>query len=149
MKLLHRSTLLLCSLILFLTVNISAQTFGRYADCTTGRGICGIGIENIDEGIEWFPGDRKFIISRLTDSTLQLRLVKANITVADEPHIFGAALASLPADEPLRIYIDDAVPISSMVRKLLVIPDAFKMVAAGIFTVTETDTYLITELKLL
>jgi hypothetical protein len=131
------------------TLTAGAQTFGRYAECTTGRGICGIGIENVEEGLELNAGSSKFIVRRRTDSTLLLKLVKANITAEEELRIFGKPLAQLPKHEPIRIYIDDAVPLSSEVRSLLAIPAAYSILIPGVFVVTDSGAYFITELKLM
>ena len=113
------------------------------------RGICGIGIENVEEGLELNAGSSKFIVRRRTDSTLLLKLVKANITAEEELRIFGKPLAQLPKHEPIRIYIDDAVPLSSEVRSLLAIPAAYSILIPGVFVVTDSGAYFITELKLM
>jgi hypothetical protein len=130
-----------------LCTGTQAQSFGRYADCTTGRGICGIGIENIGDEATHITS-QKFIIGYKTDSTLQLRIVKDRITAADEVKIFGSTVASLPKGEPVKAYVDLAIPVTEMLRSLLTIPAKYTTIAAGIYTASSTGNFFITELKL-
>jgi hypothetical protein len=145
----QKKKILLSATILFaLHTHTKGQTFGRYADCTTGRGICGIGIENMQgEGGPEIT-NQKFMVEYKNDSTLQLRIVKANIELADEFRIFGSTLAALPKNEVPRIYIDLAVPVSEELRNRLGIPAKYTSIAAGVYVAAKTAQYYITELKL-
>jgi hypothetical protein len=130
-----------------LHTHTKGQTFGRYADCTTGRGICGIGIENTGNETTQVTS-QKFIVEHKTDSTVQLRIVKANINAEDEYKIFGTSVNAIPKNAPLYIYIDRAVPISNELRNRLAIAAAYTSISAGIYTASKTDQFYITELKL-
>lgn len=127
---------------------LQAQNFGRYADCTTGRGICGVQTENIGDEGPLRMGGQKFFIRSKTDSTLELVLVKANISYADEPKIFGSHVAELPNKKPTSIYIDAAVLLTEAQRLRLGIATQYSAVAPGIYTITDTETHFLSTLKL-
>jgi hypothetical protein len=139
---------LLVVLLLSAYMPMQAQTFGRYADCTTGRGICGVQTENIGDEGPLRVGSQKFFIRPKTDSTVELVLVKANITSADEHKIFGSSLAALPQKKPSYVYIDNAVPLTESQRGLLGMANRYSAVAPGVYAVVVTETFFISELKL-
>lgn len=139
---------LLALLLLVGYLPLRAQSFGRYADCTTGRGICGVQTENIGEEGPLRIGSQKFFIRNKTDSTLELVLVKANITHADEPKIFGSMVAELPFKKPISIYIDVAVPLTEAQRLRLGMATQYSAVAPGIYAITDTESFFIVTLKL-
>lgn len=139
---------LLALLLLVGYLPLRAQNFGRYADCTTGRGICGVQTENIGDEGPLRIGGQKFFIRSKTDSTLELVLVKANISYADEPKIFGSHIAELPNKKPTSIYIDAAVPLTEAQRLRLGVATQYSAVAPGIYTVTDTESFFISTLKL-
>ncbi len=144
----NKKILLSVTVLFAMHARTQAQTFGRYADCTSGRGICGIGIENIrSEGGQDIT-TQKFMVEYKTDSSLLLKIVKANIDQSDEYRIFGTSLATLPKNEPLRIYIDLAVPVSDELRNRLGIAAKYTSIAAGEYAATKSDQFFITELKL-
>lgn len=139
---------LLALLLLVGYLPLKAQTFGRYADCTTGRGICGVQTENIGDEGPLRIANQKFIIRHYTDSTLQLVLVKAHITTTDEYKIFGTALAMLPDKKPVFVYLDEAVPLTKTQLERMGMSSKYTALAPGTYSVTVTETYFISELKL-
>lgn len=144
----NKSTWVLAAVLFTLSMDTNAQTFGRYADCTTGRGLCGVSTDNIGDENPLRIGTQKFFIRPKTDSTLELVLIKANITTADEYKIFGASLASLPLKKPASIFIDVAVPLDEAQRSRLGIAAKYTAIAAGEYAVVVTETFFISELKL-
>jgi hypothetical protein len=138
----------LAVLLLAAYIPLQAQTFGRYADCTTGRGICGIQTENIGDKEPLRVATQKFILRYQTDSTVQLVLIKANMNSTDEYKIFGTRLAMLPDKKPGFVYLDEAVPLTKTQLGRLGMPAKYSALAPGAYTVVVTETYFISELKL-
>lgn len=126
-----------------------AQNFGRYADCTTGRGLCGIIVENIQAEQRVTDTTQKFWLQSKTDSTLLLKISRSNITPEDEYKIFGAPLASFQKDEPVYFHLDAAVPVEPALVKMLGLPEKTTTIKAGSYLLERTAPYFITELKLL
>jgi hypothetical protein len=120
-----------------------AQTFGRYGDCSTGRGICGIGTANLDER----PTTQKFILAPQTDSSIQLIISIKNINLTDEIKILGKALSQVSIKAIPLFIMDMDLPIAESYKSILKLPLSISKIVMGSYVPIITDDKIIINLK--
>lgn len=120
------------------------STFGRYGDCTTGRGICGIGVDNLDSK----STTAKFIIERENDSTIVLKIFKDKISTVEEENLFDKSTHSFETAKQIFFKMDVDLPITTSVKINLHLPTKNVKINSGLYLAVEYDSYYMIELKL-
>lgn len=141
---------------LFITTVLVAQnqqyyatniTFGRYGDCSSGRGICGFGQTKIVamENIE----NEKYVIYKDADSSLLLRIYKSHITKTDEVQLFGKVISEFNKDEKMHFKMDADFTASYQIENVINTSSSnFKKIQSGLYQVQSHLNYYLIELKL-
>ncbi len=117
--------------------------FGRYGDCSTGRGICGVGTDNIATN-----GKSNFSIEKKNDSIIILKLYKANISNAKEAAVYGKALQDFAASEKIYFKMDIDLLLDANTKSSLRIGNNYFKIPAGNYLLTSNTDYYFTEIKL-
>ncbi len=119
-------------------------SFGRYGDCTTGRGICGIDAENLNAK----SATAKFCIEKENDSTLILKIFNSRISQTDETNLFGKTTDGFGKTEQMFFKMDVDLPISSASKTILNLSNEYSKILNGMYPVAKFDSYYLIELKL-
>ncbi len=120
--------------------------FGRYGDCSTGRGICGVGAENLASSKP--NSNAKFTIEKKNESTIILKLMKANIPINQEAAVFGKAIQDFATTEKMYFKMDIDLPIDATITSSLKISSKYFKIPAGNYLLTNNAYYYSTEIKL-
>lgn len=137
----------------FVTVNLFAQTtilnkntvgFGRYGNCTTGRGICGIDADNINSK----SSVAKFSIEKENDSTVILKIFNDRISALDEVSLFGKTAGDFEKSEQMYFKMDVDLPFTTVTKTGLHLSSNYSKILNGIYPVIKFDSYYLVELKL-
>ncbi len=145
MKFIKQYVLILVIIITqFLTA--TAQEFGRYGDCTTGRGICSFSPENIGE--KSVSSNPKFSLIAETETTILLKIYKPNITPDEEMKLFGKAVKDFLPDEKMYFIMDADLPLDAKTISSLKLLPKFQKIPAGSYLVTSFTAFYIAEIKL-
>ena len=118
--------------------------FGRYGQCTSGRGICGIEADNLNAK----STTAEFNIEKENDSTLILKIQKTKISVADEVVLFGKHLYEFSKDEAKYFKMDIALPLAQATKLALQVANKYNNIPMGTYLVNSFDSYFLIELKL-
>jgi hypothetical protein len=130
--------------IFFITVQKgNAQTFGRYGDCSTGRGICGIGTTNFEERLT----TQKFILAPQTDTSIQLVISLKNISLADEIKIFGKVLSQISIKAIPLFVMEADLPIAESYKSILKLPLIISKITMGSYASMIIEDKIIINLK--
>jgi hypothetical protein len=121
----------------------STATFGRYGDCTTGRGICGIDADNLNAK----SIISKFSIEKENDSTLVLKIFNNRIVATDEVSLFGKASTDFAKSEQMNFQMDVDLPLNNYTKLSLQL-DKCSKILSGLYPVIKFDSYYLVELKL-
>ena len=124
--------------------NDAGSSFGRYGDCTTGRGICGIDADNINNK----STTAKFFVEKENDSTLILKIFNSSISLADEISLFGKACADFEKTEQIYFKMDVDLPLTTAAKTSLYLPANNLKIASGLYMAVRFDSYYMIELKL-
>ncbi len=124
--------------------NKETASFGRYGNCTTGRGICGIDADNLNAR----SATAKFCIEKENDSTVVLKIFKARISLTDEVNLFGKASANFEKSEQMYFKMDADLPFTSASKTTLHLSNKYSKILNGLYPVVKFDSYYLIELKL-
>lgn len=122
----------------------AGSTFGRYGDCTTGRGICGIGADNLDSK----SSTAKFIVEKENDSTIVLKIFKNKISSIEEVNLFEKSRTNLKKNEVIYFKMDVDLPIENAVKTGLGLQAKNFKIGSGYYLTVQYDSYYMIELKL-
>lgn len=131
---------------LFSQNKVAAKTtasFGRYGDCSTGRGICGIDVDNLDAK----STVSKFLIEKENDSTLVLKIFNNRIDIADELILFGKSSVEFAKVAQIFFTMDVDLPLNNNTKSSLQL-GKYSKILNGIYPVVKFDSYYLVELKL-
>jgi hypothetical protein len=142
-------------LILFMLISIEkaiSQTtkivdsgdFGRYGDCTTGRGICGIGVDDLNTK----STTSNFLIEKKNDSVLLMKVSKMKLTAEQEIALLGKQSNEFEAKEKKFFILEEDIFLDFIVISTLKLNKACASLQKGIFPIIEYQNYYLIELKL-
>lgn len=122
----------------------ASGTFGRYGDCTTGRGICGIDSDNLNAR----SATTKFCIEKENDSTVILKIFGSRISQADEINLFGKTIAAFEKTEQIYFKMDVDLPFTNASKTSLNISNQYSKILNGLYPVIKFVSCYLIELKL-
>jgi hypothetical protein len=128
-----------------LSLNREANgSFGRYGDCTTGRGICGIDTDNLSDK----STTAKFSIEKENDSIVILKIFIKRISQFEEINILGKAAANFEKSEQMYFKMDVDLPFANTTKIILQLANNYSKIQSGLYPVVKFDSYYMVELKL-
>jgi hypothetical protein len=126
------------------TATRQVEGFGRYGNCSSGRGICGIDANNLDSK----TNAAKFYIEKENDSVVVLKIHKQKITQADELILFGKAVTDFAKTEQVYFKMDADLPFENSAKEILGLKEQYSKILTGIYPVVKFNDYYLVELKL-
>lgn len=151
-KILKTMKFLLTITMLIIVENTFCQTtkindsgdFGRYGDCSTGRGVCGIGIDNLNAK----STTARFLIEKKNDSVVQMKILKVKLQLLDEVAVFGKNINDFTIREKKYFLLEEDLPLDIDVITLLLLKNKYTRITKGLFAIVEYQNYYLIELKL-
>ena len=120
-----------------------SQQFGRYGDCNSGRGVCGIGA---DETIE--KSSSKYVLQKYGNDSLIIKLLKGNISSEDELLIFGKKIINIMDYNKETFIIEQNLLIPENVKTILAIPKKVIGIKLGNYRIVNELNYYKVYVKL-
>jgi hypothetical protein len=129
---------------LFFNNCLNGQSFGRYGDCTTGRGICGIDSENLS----LIVNKQKFTLIGKSDTSILLTIYLKNLLPNDEVSILGKSFDKISIKDKLIFIMDNDLLLTPLQKDKLLLPKNCSKIINGNYIPMFVEDKILINLKI-